>query len=141
MHKPQATNYVLRYSWPHRLVAPLTVVLGLTFPLLRHYVEMRQLERDDWALALMFVLAGAAAGFYFWRTVSVSQETIEFRSGFGRKSVLWNHVARIEMPAGKFLLISTSGERFSIDMQMTNGDLFARELDARFASDGSPRSI
>src|SRR6185369_8403079 len=121
------------------LIAPLCLVLGISFPLLRRYVEWRQIGPGDWVIGSLFVLLGGMAALHFGRVVSISKNTIEFRSMFANTSLPWDQIVKVEITNGKFRLGSTSGQRQSVDMSMVNATAFARELDARFDGEGVRR--
>jgi len=129
-------DFTLHYSWPWKLFAPLCLVLGISLPLLRRYVEWQPPGPGDWVIGGLFVLLGGIAATYFSRVVSISRDAIEFKSAFGKTSLPWDQIVKVELTDDKFRLVSPSGKRKSVNMFMVNAALFARELDRRFDAGG-----
>jgi Bacterial PH domain len=129
-------DFTLHYSWPWKLFAPLLLVLGVSLPLLTRYVEWKQLGPGVWIISGLFLLLAAGSANYFSRVISVSRDTVEFRNAFGKTSLPWDQIVRIELANDEFRLVTTSGKRQSVNMYMINATLFARELDSRFGAGG-----
>ena len=134
-----ASDFTLHYSWPFKLIGPAIVFLGVAFPLLIRYADQKPLGSAVWVMAIAFVVFGGIMAGYHNRSVSISENAIQSRSRFGRTSMPWGHIARVETKNGKLQLVSRSGHRIPIDGSMVDATAFARELDARFDSAGLPR--
>jgi len=129
-------DFTLHYSWPWKLFAPLCLVLGISLPLLIRYVEWKEPGPGVWVISGVFLLVAAGSANYFSRVISVSHDAVEFRNAFGRTSLPWDQIVKIELTDDEFRLVTASGKRTSVNMYMVNATLFARELDRRFGAGG-----
>lgn len=131
-----AQAYTLSYSWPYRLIGPLFLVLSVTFPVLIRYGDGKTLGASVWFLAVGLAVFGIGMILYHAKRVVVTEDALTFASPLRTRSVSWADLTRVYIANGKFVLIDGASRTYSVDMQLTNGHLFTRDLDAHFAAEG-----
>jgi uncharacterized membrane protein YobD (UPF0266 family) len=112
----------------------MLILIGAAYPVFIRQNEWRQLDTADWLLSALFVAAGIAAAVHFARTMMVSDDGIRF----GKKTVAWNRITRVEVTDDKVILTTADGERDTVSLDLKNVDRFLVDLRARFDAEGRP---